>query len=304
MLKEVIDVLDLMTMPDAGIDEFLALMPNVKMDVRREVVSNEKGSTEFLKILIPGTRGKSSGGDTRTLGVIGSLGALRFAGENRGLVSDADGCVAALAVALRFARMAEKGQRITADVMISTQVCQRGYEAPHDPYPFVMTPLPSSQKHPRLVDPVMDAVLAVETCKSNKLLNHRGFAITHVAKEGLLLRVHADLIHIMEMVTGRLPVIFPVSQQDLTPYESGIHHVCGMMLGNLYTDAPVVGVPITTESQTWPAWTNVAQPDVLEQAGRFCIEVATRFGNGQTQIFYQDDYVGMKKYFGDPRKKQ
>lgn len=303
MLRDVLDVIDFMTDPDATVDGFLALLPASDAVVHRETVKTAKGAMEFVKILLPGSRGKSKGGDTRTLGIIGSLGALRIPGDNLSLVSDADGCLVALAVALRLARMAAKGQVLQSDVLISTHICQQGTAEPHDPYPFVMSPIPSSQKHPRLVDPAMDAIVAVETCKSNKLLSHKGFAITHVAKEGLLLRVHADLIHIMEMVTGRLPVIFPVSQQDLTPYESGIHHVCGMMLGNLFTDAPVLGVPLTTESQTWPAWTNVSHPDVLEQAGRFCLEVAIRFGLGQTEFFYQDDYAGMKKLFGDLRQK-
>ncbi len=303
MLGSVLEILDVMTDPVAGVDAVLARFPAIKMDIKREVVSNEKGSTEFVKILIPGTRGKSSQGDTRTLGVIGSLGAIRVPGENQAMVSDADGCLGALAVALEFARMAAKGQRLASDVVISTHICTQGREEPHDPYPFVMTPLPSPQKHPRLVDPRMDGILAVETCKSNKLISHKGFAITHVAKEGLLLRLHSDLIHIMEMVTGELPVIFPVSQQDLTPYDTGIHHVCGMMLGNLFTDAPVIGVPLVTQAQTWPAWTNVTDPYVLEKTGRFCIDVATRFGLGTCEFFYEDDFVKMKKLFGDPRPK-
>ncbi len=304
MLREVLDIMDFMTSPTASVDEFLKLLPDNQIKVSREVVETEKGSMEFLKLLIPGSRGKHAGGDTKTLGVIGSLGALRIPGENNALVSDADGCLVALSVALRLARMASRGQVLPSDVLVSTHICQQGHSIPHDPYPFVMSPIPSQFKHPRLVDKEMDAVLAVETCKSNKLVSHKGFAITHVAKEGLLLRVHADMIHIMEMVTGKLPVIFPVSQQDLTPYESGIHHVCGMMLGNLFTDSPVMGVPLTTESQTWPAWTNVSHPDVLEQAGRFCLEVATRFGAGECRMYYEDDYTGMKKYFGDPRPKR
>lgn len=303
MLKDVLDVMDFMTSPTASVDEYLRLLPENQIKVFREVVETEKGAMEFLKLLIPGSRGKWAGGDTKTLGIIGSLGALRIPGDNNALVSDADGCLVALSVALRLARMASRGQVLPSDVLVSTHICQQGHSIPHDPYPFVMSPIPSQLKHPRLVDKEMDAIVAVETCKSNKLVSHKGFAITHVAKEGLLLRVHADMIHIMEMVTGKLPVIFPVSQQDLTPYELGIHHVCGMMLGNLFTDAPVMGVPLTTESQTWPAWTNVSHPDVLEQAGRFCLEAAARFGVGDCRMYYEDDYIGMKKYFGDPRPK-
>ena len=301
MLREVLDVLDFMTSPKASAADFEKLLPAGAHRVKIDRLDTERGSMEFVKILFPGSRGKSSGGDLRTTGIIGSLGALRVPGDKMGLVSDADGCLVALAVALRLARMASKGQTLASDVIVSTQICHDGRAEPHDPYPFVMSPITSSLKHPRLVDAAMDGLVVVETCKSNKLVSHKGFAISHVAKEGYLLRLHSDMIHIMEMVTGRLPVIFPVSQQDLTPYESGIHHVCGMMLGNLFTDAPVLGVPITTESQTWPAWTNVSHATELDQAGRFCLEVATRFGLGECEFFYENDYAGMKKLYGPIR---
>jgi hypothetical protein len=298
MLQEILDILDFMTTPRASVADFAKLLPAGTHSLRSDELVVEGREMTFVKILFPGRRGKSTGGNTRTLGVIGSLGALRVPGENLALVSDADGCLVALALALRLARMAAKGQVLANDVLISTQLCHDGRAEPHDPYPFVMSPIPSRLKHPRLVDPSMDGLVVVETCKSNKLVSHKGFAITHVAKEGMLLRLHANLIHIQEMVTGRLPVIFPVSQQDLTPYETGIHHVCGMMLPGLYTDAPVLGVPLTTEAQTWPAWTNVAHAPELDQAGRFCLEVATRFGLGECEFFYEDDYQAMKRFYG------
>ncbi|WP_270934085.1 DUF1177 family protein [Falsiroseomonas oryzae] len=298
MLKEILDVLDFMTAPRASVEDFLRMLPPGAHSHTTEVVEVDGRRMDFLKILFPGRRGRSAGGNTRTLGVIGSLGALRVPGDNQALVSDADGCLVALAVALRLARMAAKGQVLASDVLISTQLCHDGRAEPHDPYPFVMSPIPSRLKHPRLVDPRMDGLVVVETCKSNKLVSHKGFAITHVAKEGMLLRLHANLIHIQEMVTGRLPVIFPVSQQDLTPYETGIHHVCGMMLPALYTDAPVLGVPMVTEAQTWPAWTNVQHASEMDQAGRFCLEVATRFGLGECEFFYEADYEAMKKFYG------
>ena len=51
-------------------------------------------------------------------------------------------------------------------------------------------------------------------------------------------------------------------------------------LPSIFSDAPVVGVPLVTEIQTHPSATGTQQIMVLESAVRFCIEVATSFGNG------------------------
>ena len=37
---------------------------------------------------------------------------------------------------------------------------------------------------------------------------------------------------------------------------------------------------------------------VLESAGRFCIEVATAFGNGDCQFNYPGDFDGMVETYG------
>ena len=40
---------------------------------------------------------------------------------------------------------------------------------------------------------------------------------------------------------------------------------------------------------------------VLESAARFCVEVATSFGNGDCEFYYQDDFEGMVENFGAMR---
>ena len=152
-----------------------------------------------------------------------------------GLASDADGCIVGLSTALRLARMWTRNQRLAGDVLISTHICQQAHPAPHDPFPFVMSPLPSSEKHPRLVDDRMDAILTPETCKGNKMISHLGFAVTPPVREGFIMRPHASVLHIMEMVTGKQPAIFPITMQDVTPYELGVHHICGMVLPSIFS---------------------------------------------------------------------
>jgi hypothetical protein len=300
MLKEVLDTIDLLDDINHGVTDFLDSLTPGDWQATTSEYSGEKGRTEFVKILFPGTHGRSSGGEARTTGIIGSNGGIRLPSERPGLVSDADGCIVGLACAQRLARMMSRGQRPMGDIMVSTHICQRAHPEPHDPYPFVMSPLPSSEKHPRLVDECMEAILTPETCKGNKLVSPAaGFAVTQPVKEGYILRPHDSILHLYEMTTGKSPVVFPLTMQDITPYESGVHHVCGMALPSVFTNAPVIGVPLAMEVPIMPAATGTQQPVVLETAGRFCIEVASGFGRGDCEFYHDSDYQGfLKAYAG------
>ncbi len=301
MLREILDVLEYLDDARNAADRFAGLLPDGARKIEVTPFESDLGKTDFIKILIPGATGKSAGGAAPTLGIIGSNGGLRLPGAYPGLASDADGCIVGLACALRLARMRTRGQQLAGDVLISTHICQQAHPAPHDPFPFVMSPLPSSEKHPRLVDDRMDAILTPETCKGNKMVSHLGFAVTPPVREGFILRAHETVLHIMEMVTGKAPVVFPITMQDVTPYELGVHHICGMVLPSIFSTAPVIGVPLVTEIQTHPSATGAQQPMVLESAARFCIEVATAFGNGDCEFYYPGDFEGMLESFGAMR---
>src|SRR3712207_6074406 len=75
------------------------------VDVSTARIEGERGSTDFIKALIPGSRGKSSGGDAPTLGVVGRLGGLGARPERIGFVSDGDGALAAVACAMKLGAM-------------------------------------------------------------------------------------------------------------------------------------------------------------------------------------------------------
>ena len=301
MLREIFDVLDFLDDARNGAEPFVELLPTGPQTIEITPFESDLGTTDFIKILFPGTSGKASGGKAPTTGIIGSNGGLRLPGPYPGLASDADGCIVGLATALRLARLRNRGQQPAGDILVSTHICQQARPVPHDPYPFVMSPLPSSEKHPRLVDARMDAILTPETCKSNKMLSHLGFAVTPPVREGFILRPHASILHIMEMVTGKAPVVFPITMQDVTPYELGVHHICGMVLPSIFSTAPVIGVPLVTASQTHPAATGTQQPMVLESTARFCLEVAIALGNGDCEFYYASDFEGMVESFGAMR---
>jgi hypothetical protein len=298
MLREVLDVLDVLDDPKAGAAEYAALLPAGVCKTSVDPFSCELGNTQFVTYNFEGSEGRSRGGSARTIGIIGSLGALRLPGNYPGLNSDADGAVVALACALRLARMWTRNQVLKGDVIVTTHICQAGHPEPHDPLPFVMPPLAVDEAYRRLTRAEMEAILTPETCKGNRIFNQTGFAITPALKEGYILRPHVSLLHAMEMVTSLPARIFPINMQDITPYGNDIHHVCGMMLPGQFTKAPVVGVPLTAQMQVVAAATNVYQASILEATGRFCIEVATAYSNGDCHFFYEDDFKGMVARYG------
>ena len=57
----------------------------------------------------------------------------------------------------------------------------------------------------------MDAILTVDTTKGNRVINHKGFAISPTVKEGYILRISEDLLDIVEITTGKAPYVFPIT---------------------------------------------------------------------------------------------
>ena len=78
----------------------------------------------------------------------------------------------------------------------------------------------------------MDAILSIDTTKGNRVINLNGFALSPTIKEGYILEVSNDLMDVMTRVTGKLPAIFPVAQQDITPYGNDLHHLNSMIRKN------------------------------------------------------------------------
>ena len=100
-LKQVLEIVELVDSARASGEAVASLLRRRGLsDVRVTTVKGPRGSTDFVRAVIPGRRGKSVGGPSRTLGVIGRLGGLGTRPAMIGLVSDADGAVTALATAL------------------------------------------------------------------------------------------------------------------------------------------------------------------------------------------------------------
>ena len=138
----------------------------------------------------------------------------------------------------------------------------------------------------------------VDTTKGNRIINTRGFAISPTVKEGYILKVSDDLLDIMQTSTGQLPYVFALSQQDITPYGNGLYHLNSILQPATATNAPVVGVAITTETTVAGCATGATHFVDCEEAARFMLEVAKYFGKGDCKFYDEEEYALIQKLYG------
>jgi len=257
-----------------------------------------KGKTDMVKVSIPGANGKISGGAAPTIGLLGRLGGLGARPERTGFVSDGDGALVALAVAAKLLEMQNKGDVLEGDVFVSTHICPDAPTKPHFPVPFMDSPVDTALVNREEVSPELDAILSVDTTKGNRIINHRGFAISPTVKEGYILRVSDDLLDIMSVTTGELPKVFALTTQDITPYGNGLYHINSILQPCTATNAPVVGVAITTATAVPGCATGASHLADMEEAARFMLEVAKAFGRDECKFYDQDEFVRMQNLYG------
>lgn len=303
--KQVIDSFEILDSASASGEQVAAALRQAGIaDVQVTPIKEEKGSTDFVKALIPGSNGKSSGGNAPTLGIIGRLGGLGARPERIGFVSDGDGALTAVSIATKLGVMRQRGDQLPGDVIVATHICPNAPTQPHDPVPFMGSPVDMAQMNRQEVDERMDAVLSVDTTKGNRIINVRGFAISPTVKQGYILRISEDLLGIMQIVTGKLPAVFAITTQDITPYGNGVYHVNSIIQPCTATAAPVVGVAITTEVPVPGSATGATHLEDVESAVRFCIEVAKSFGAGQCRFHDEDEFQRMVSVYGDMTRLQ
>jgi len=297
MLSEIITVLDLLDSPDADGKKVLELFKEYGIKVSIKTLKTSKGKTDVVKILVPGKNENAP-----TLGIIGQLGGVGARPEFLGLVSDSDGAIVALASALKLAKMYKESDVLNGNVIIATHICPDAPTEPHDPVPFMGSPIGIKEVLLEMIDENMEAVLSVDTTKGNKIINSKGFAISPTVKEGYILKVSNDLLNIQERVSGRLPVVLPITMQDITPYGNDIHHINSIMQPATVTKSPVVGVAITTESAVPGCATGASHPLDLELAARFCVEVAKDFTSKRCKFYDEIEFQKLLQLYGSMKK--
>ena len=299
LLHEIVELFEILDSPDACGETVKKLLCSAGAD---EVVvtklEGDKGSTDSIRVLIKGARGKSSGGDAPTLGIIGRLGGLGARPAVIGFTSDGDGALAALAAALKLSRMHARGDVLPGDVVVCTHICPDAPTQEHFPVPFMDSPISMEQCNRAEVRPEMDAILSIDTTKGNRVINLNGIAISNTIKAGYILEVSNDLMDIMTRVTGKLPAVFPTSQQDITPYGNDLHHINSILQPATETDAPVVGVAITTTQMVAGCATGASHFSDVEEAARFACEVAKDFGAGTARFYDPKEYEHLVELYG------
>ncbi|CAM3751488.1 DUF1177 domain-containing protein [Bordetella sputigena] len=263
-----------------------------------KTIAGPKGQTDFVRIEIPGSEGKTAGGSAPTLGIVGRLGGIGARPSRIGLVSDGDGAIAAVASALKLAHMATQGDRLPGDVVISTHVCPDAPTRPHEPVDFMDSPMDTETLNENEVSEEMDAVLSIDTTKGNRILNHKGYAISPTVKQGYILRVSEDLVRIMEMTSGRPAVTFPITTQDITPYGNGVYHLNSILQPSVATRAPTVGVAISAISVVPGCGTGASDEADIAAAVRFAVEVAKEFTRGTCRFHDAEEYDRLLAMYG------
>jgi hypothetical protein len=296
-LKTVLDTLDVLDAPVTGA-EVARWLRSRGLEPSLQTVTDERGTTDFLLLTVTGKAGRAAGGNAPTTGIVGRLGGIGARPEQVGLVSDGDGAVTALSCAVKLAAMAERGDVLDGDVMIATHICPSAPTLPHDPVPFMDSPVSMETMNRLEVRPEMDVVLSVDTTKGNRLVNHKGIALTPTVLQGYLLPVADDLLDIYGNVTGQPPVVLPLTIYDITPYGNGLPHVNSILQPAIATDKPVVGVAITATTAVPGSATGASHPTDIALAVAFCIETAKAVGAGRARFYDAEHFAAAQQLYG------
>lgn len=296
------DLLDSAHVSGSRVAEWLQQNGAKQVEVHK--IEGSRGYTDFIRVIIPGSNGRSTGGSAPTLGVIGRLGGIGARPSRVGLVSDADGAIVALATALKALHMQTQGDRLPGDLIISTHICPNAPTTPHDPVPFMGSPVDMATMNRYEVVPEMDAILSVDTTKGNRIVNYKGVTISPTVKEGYILPVSNDLVDLIQIVSGCPARVLPLSLYDITPYGNDLHHVNSILQPATATAAPVVGVAITAEIAVPGCATGASHLPDLDVATRFCLEVAKAYGTNGLQFYDAEQFAHAQALYGSLRQLQ
>jgi uncharacterized protein DUF1177 len=293
---EIMELLDAATVSGRDVADVLGKAGLAGVEVKP--FTGPRGSTDFVRVTVAGARGRAAGGSAPTLGIIGRLGGIGARPEKIGLVSDGDGAVAAIAIALKLAWMVSGGDRLPGDVIVATHICPNAPTIVQPVVTMMNSPVDMTTLNREEVRSEMEAVLSIDTTRGNRVINHRGIAISPTVRAGWILRAAEDLLTIMQQVTGRPPVVFPLTMQDITPYGNGLYHINSILQPSTATASPVVGIALTAETTVPGSATGASHATDIELAVRFCVEVAKAFGKGECRFHDPAEWDAIQRRYG------
>ncbi|MEN3007731.1 DUF1177 domain-containing protein [Pseudothermotoga sp.] len=260
-----------------------------------ETIKTKRDKTDVVRITIYG-----SDSSAPVLGIIGQLGGVGARPQMIGLVSDADGAIAAIACALKLAQMKRKGEETTGTIFVTTHICPNAPTKEHKPVPFMDSPIGVEEVLKSMLNRDVDAILSIDTTKGNRVIKKRGFAVSPTVLRGYILKVSEDLLDIYERVCGTVPFVLPITTQDITPYDNGVYHINSIMQPcTVVPHVPVVGVAITAGVPVAGCATGASHEVDIELAARFCVEVAKYFGKGQVKFYDKAEFEKLVEMYGD-----
>ena len=125
------------------------------------------------------------------------------------------------------------------------------------------------------------------------------FSISPTVMQGYILKVSSDLVDLMEITLGKPAHVFPLSQQDITPYGNDLYHLNSILQPSTATKAPVVGVAITAATAVPGCATGASHVTDIEEAARFMLEAAKAFGRGELSFYDEKEFAHLQKLYGD-----
>lgn len=293
-LKFVLEAIELLdSSAVSAADVAAAIEAEGPAEIAAHRIQGEENATEVITVRIPG-----SDPEAPTLGIVGMLGGVGARPARTGLVSDADGAIAVVAAAMKLARMAARGDRLAASVLLTTHICPTAPTRPHHPVPFMSCPVDRDTLLRALVTPEMDAILSIDTSRGNRLVSHNGIAITPTVMDGWILRVSEPLLDLLEFVTGEPARVMPITTQDVTPYANGLFHLNSMMQPSTIARGPTVGIAVTAATAVPGCATGATQAASLDAAVRLAIEVAKALPSTPDLFLEAAEFAALTRLYG------
>ncbi len=107
-----------------------------------------------------------------------------------------------------------------------------------------------------------------------------------------------DLVAVLETVSGEPARVFALATQDITPYGNDLHHLNSILQPAVATDAPVVGVAITTVTAVAGCATGASHEVDIALAARFAVEVAKGYGAGVVGFHDEAEFAALRTRYG------
>lgn len=105
-------------------------------------------------------------------------------------------------------------------------------------------------------------------------------------------------MRLLEFATGKPAATFPITLQDITPYENGLYHFNSIMQPHVATTAPVVGLAITAQSLVPGCDTGASYESELTDATLYAVEVARQFTWKKISFYDADEYARLLALYG------